>query len=308
MDLIGLQTFEMVARLGTIARAAEALHCAPSNVTSRIKCLEHDLGVPLFHRHSRGMELAGDGKTLLPYARQLVQLVTDARTAIKGDGAIAGSIKIGAMETTAAFHLPSLMKAYREVLPNIQIELTTGPTASLVEDVLNYQLDGAFVAGPTGHPDLHEQLLAHEELVLVSAAKHGTVKQLFSAHPHPTLLVYRAGCQYRQRLEAFIYSRGITGVRNVVLGTMEGIFGCVQSDFGISISTRAAVEDLATRYEIAVHSLGPSFSRINTVFVTSKLVRESKAISEFRKCLDSQYPNSHRVAPLEPILRLKSTA
>ncbi|PQV44474.1 LysR family transcriptional regulator [Paraburkholderia sp. BL21I4N1] len=289
MDLVGLQTFEMVARMGTIAKAAEVLHCAPSNITSRIRKLEHDLGVMLFHRHSRGMHLAYDGRTLLPYARQLVQLVADARGALEGGGSISGCVRLGAMETTAAFHLPTVLRAYRDHLPNVQLELSTGPTAALIDDVLNFQLDGAFVAGPVGHPGLNEDLLAEEELVLIASNRYADMDSLFHAHAHPTLLVYRAGCQYRQRLEAFLYSKGVTGVRAIVLGTMEGILGCVQADLGVSVSTRSAIQNISRTYKISIHSLEPSFSSIQTVFVTPKLIRESRAMSEFRRCLTSEY-------------------
>jgi DNA-binding transcriptional LysR family regulator len=304
MDLVGLQTFGMVARTGSVARAAQELNCVPSNVTSRIKALEHELGVVLFHRHSRGMELSSDGRVLLPYARQLVGLLEDARRAFAGHSSMSGQLRLGAMETTAALRLPAILKTFHGNFPGVALELTTGPTAALVEDVASFVLDGAFVAGPVGHPGLDEEVVVEEELVLVTANHHQTLDALLASGVHPTLLVYRAGCLYRQRLEAFLYSRGIAGTRHVVLGTVEGILGCVKADMGVSIFTRAAIAAAAERHEVSIHEIDPAFARIRTVFITPRQVRENAAMREFRTCMRTGFAATEepmRPAPLRSI-------
>ncbi len=296
MDLIALQTFEMVARTGTVGRAALELNCVASNVTSRIKSLERELGVTLFHRHSRGMELTGDGRTLLPYARQLVDLVDDAKRAFADGQAMVGQLRLGAMETTAALRLPPILKQFHDAFPGVELELTTGPTAALVEDVANFVLDGAFVAGPVGHPRLTEEPVVEEELVVVSASRYRTLDDILAARRHPTLLVYRAGCLYRQRLEGFLASRGIAGTRHIVLGTVEGILGCVQADLGISIFTRAAIGH-ARPEGITIHPMTPDFARVQTVFVTSADIRKSAAMRAFRRAVLGAFSEQRQPGP-----------
>ncbi len=66
MDVTDLKTFEAVARLGGMNRAAAELHTVQSNVTARIRALEQELGSPLFQRHSRGVALTPAGRRLLP--------------------------------------------------------------------------------------------------------------------------------------------------------------------------------------------------------------------------------------------------
>jgi DNA-binding transcriptional LysR family regulator len=68
VDIADLRTFEVVARLGGMNRAAAELHTVQSNVTARIRSLEQQLGSPLFLRHSRGVALTPAGRRLLPYA------------------------------------------------------------------------------------------------------------------------------------------------------------------------------------------------------------------------------------------------
>lgn len=60
MDAADLRVFEAVARLGGMSRAAEELHTVQSNVTTRVRKLEEQLGTSLFRRHARGVDLTPD--------------------------------------------------------------------------------------------------------------------------------------------------------------------------------------------------------------------------------------------------------
>src|SRR5688500_511992 len=94
MDSPDLRVFETVARTGSITRAAHERHTVQSNVPARIRLLEQELGVPLFHRHSRGVTLSPAGQQLLPYATRIGLLLAEARQVI-GDGGPRGTLTIG---------------------------------------------------------------------------------------------------------------------------------------------------------------------------------------------------------------------
>src|SRR5229473_2529587 len=85
MESADLRFFEAVARLGVMTRAAEELHTVQSNVTARIRALEHCLGAALFERHSAGVTLTDAGRRLLPYARRVSRLLDDAARAVRDD-------------------------------------------------------------------------------------------------------------------------------------------------------------------------------------------------------------------------------
>jgi DNA-binding transcriptional LysR family regulator len=74
VDISDLKVFEAVVRLGSMSQAAKELHTVQSNVTARIQSLEATLGVPLFHRHSRGVRPTPAAARLLPYAAHAAQL------------------------------------------------------------------------------------------------------------------------------------------------------------------------------------------------------------------------------------------
>ena len=79
MNLVDLETFTAMAKLGGLARAAGALNTVQSNVTGRLKALETEFGARLFERHSRGVALTAAGRRLLPYAGRIQALVAEAR-------------------------------------------------------------------------------------------------------------------------------------------------------------------------------------------------------------------------------------
>lgn len=65
MELSQLRMFKTVCDTGSIARAAEVLHCVPSNITARLKSLERELGTPLFFREGRGLRVSPAGEVFL---------------------------------------------------------------------------------------------------------------------------------------------------------------------------------------------------------------------------------------------------
>ncbi|NJM35197.1 MAG: LysR family transcriptional regulator, partial [Rhodomicrobium sp.] len=86
MDASDLRIFEAVARLGGMNRAAAELNTVQSNVTARIRALEDELGLPLFRRSSRGVSLTAAGERLLPYAKRIAELLSEAARAARDDG------------------------------------------------------------------------------------------------------------------------------------------------------------------------------------------------------------------------------
>src|SRR3954449_3399708 len=135
MDAADLKTFEAVARLGGMGRAAEALHTVQSNVTGRIRRLEKELGALLFYRHARGVEPTPAGRRLLPYAIQAARLLDDARRAALDDGTPQGPLVVGSLETTAALRLAPILTGFAAAYPAVDLTLRTGTTCELLDAV-----------------------------------------------------------------------------------------------------------------------------------------------------------------------------
>jgi len=280
MDATDLKTFEAVARLGGMNRAAAELNTVQSNVTARIRALEEELGSPLFRRHSRGVALTDAGRRLLPFAQRIGRLLGDARRAVADDGQPSGTLTIGSLETTAALRLPPYLVTFAEAYPEVDLVLTPGTTSELVERVLEHQVEGAFVCGPVNHPDLVEEAMFREELVLVSARHVRSAEEALSKRGLK-IVVLRAGCSYRQRLEEILARRGIVAVRRLDFGTLDGIIGCVSAGIGITLLPKSAVAALHGAGRVAIHALPSADAQVETVFIRPRDGFVSSALDAF---------------------------
>lgn len=169
MDIKDLTVFYEVAKESNISHAAKNLNYVQSGVTMRMKQLENELDVPLFYRNGKGVTLTSNGEILLTYAKQIIHLMDQSIKAVQSNGTEPkGTLKIGCTESTTAVRLPSILTAYYEKHPKVELILETNTTEQLIRLVLERKLDGAFIAGSTQHAELHTSVFREEELVLIS--------------------------------------------------------------------------------------------------------------------------------------------
>jgi DNA-binding transcriptional LysR family regulator len=286
MDVLSLKTFETVARQGGITGAAQVLHTVQSNITQRIRALESELGLPLFTRHSRGMELTRAGQRLLPYADRIVSLMVEAQAAAKGEEASPAALAIGSMETTAAVRLPPLLATYRRLHPQVAISLETGPTAALIDAVLQRRVDGAFIAGPLDNPALVSQLAFEEELVLVSSANWSRPGELGRRLENgAAAIMFKTGCSYRQRFEQLLSERGWPRFTRLEMGTLEGILGCVAAEVGISLLPRAVIDNASNKTALHCHSTKGKRLNVQTLFIRRRDEHPGEGLQRFMRLL-----------------------
>jgi DNA-binding transcriptional LysR family regulator len=282
VDTRDLATFAAVARLGGMGRAARALNTVQSNITQRVRRLEESLGVALFERSRTGARLTPAGERLMPYAARLDALLEEASRATRDDGAPRGTLAVGALETTAALRLSPLLAPYVAAYPHVDLVLRTGTTAELVERVLARELEGALVCGPIAHPELLATPVFEEELALLSAPAHRSIADVLR-QPDLRLVILRAGCSYRQRLEEILARRGIVGLRRLEFGTLEAILGAVAAGLGVTLMPRALIGPTWRGGPIAVHRLAKAEARVQTLFVRRRDMLCSSALVAFQK-------------------------
>ena len=275
-----MKIFLAVARLGSISRAAEELNYVQSNVTTRIRQLEDRLGTSLFHRKSKGVCLTASGQTLREYAERIIQLTNEAQDALCEDAQPRGLLAISAMETTAAVRLPGLLADYHQRYPQVELNLVTAPSAASLKKLLDFQVEGAFVAGDINVQQVDTHKVFEEELVLVAPPGIDPF-----AIDHPKILVFRSGCSYRAHLENWLRQNGRLGYQIVELGSVEGIVACVAAGMGISFLPRSVVERPHLAQNCVLHDLPEGFRYVVTWFVRRRHEKPSKAMQAFQELL-----------------------
>jgi DNA-binding transcriptional LysR family regulator len=284
MESGDLRVFEAVARLGSITAASDELHTVQSNVTARIRALEDQLGVVLFRRHSRGVVLTCAGERLLPYAVKIAQLLKDAVNIVGDNAAPRGNLKVGSLESTAGVRLPPILSAYRGKYPEVNLSLIIGTTGHLIDEVLASRLEGAFVAGPVERAEIVETQVFTEEMVLVTAAKFRSFSEAVRSPQPVNILVLRAGCSYRSRLEQLLKEAGVTSFGQLEFGTIDGIFGCAREGLGITMMPRSVSERASQNGKLGIHRLPAKKALVPTMFIRRKDGVMSAALRRFVEC------------------------
>ncbi|WP_340019310.1 LysR family transcriptional regulator [Paenibacillus sp. FSL H3-0457] len=275
MDAGDLKIFQAVAREGSISKAALSLNYVQSNVTARIKQLETQLQVPLFHRSNRGMSLTPAGENLLGYADRILELLYEAEQATQVGNPPAGMLRLGAIETAASTFLTPLLAEYTSCYPEVQHSLVTGGTHELNQKVIQHELHGALIYGPIDHPELKYMKMYDEELVLI--AEPG-VHEMYTLLSKP-MLFFEIGCTHRDQAESFLKDQGIHTLNIMEYGTLDTILNGVSAGLGVSLLPRSSVTKAESRGEIAVLSLPDPYCRLEVGFVYSRGEHISSALS-----------------------------
>jgi len=275
-----LRVFEAVSRLGSMSRAATELHTVQSNVTARMRLLEEELGVALLRRHARGVALTPAGERFLPYAGRMLRLIADASVAARDEGTPSGNLAVGGLETTTAIRLSPVLTEYARTWPAVRLTLTSGTTAGLVDDVLEGRLDAAFVAGPLDHQELTTHTVFVEEMVLVTSRDVVTPGDLGQVADLRTI-VFRAGCSYRQRLEAYLAGLGIVVARPLEFGSLDAILSCVAAGVGVTLLPAAVVAAASAQWDVRTHALPAGLAAVETLIVHREDAWMSSALKAF---------------------------
>lgn len=269
MDIQELRFFCAVASEGSLSRAAQKLHYAQSNLSTKIMQLEQEIGFPLFYRNNHGVTLTPKGELLLKYATNLIDLAEEAMIAVKEDTAAQGMLKIGSMESTVITYLSEFLTRFHAQNPQVAVQVGTGTTDHVLQEVLGHRLDGAFVAGPIRHPELFTKPVRTEKLCLIGAKNLVPDQDVERALTRP-LLVFPNGCSYRRTLEHWMKEEGLVPGKVYEFNTLSGIFSSVSAGLGVAMFPESCVERYSQHDALTILAVPEKYALIPTVFVYRK--------------------------------------
>ncbi|MGC1303064.1 MAG: LysR substrate-binding domain-containing protein [Caulobacteraceae bacterium] len=287
MELAQLLMFKEVAETGTINAAAQRLHRVPSNLTTRLKKLEDELGVDLFIREKMRLRLSAAGWTFLDYARRILELADEARLSISG-GEPMGALTLGALESTAAARMSPVLAAFHRRFPQVLLDLSTGPSGDLIDRVLQGQLAGAFVDGPVSHPQLEGAPVFDEELVLISAEPHAPIRRARDVNG-ASIYAFRSNCSYRRLFEQWFQQDGAAPGRIYELESYHGMMACVSAGAGLALLPKSMLANMPNHGSVKVHKLDPAISKVSIHLIWRHRMR-SPGLTALLEMLQSGEP------------------
>lgn len=291
MNTNDLKIFESVALHSNFTKAAEAMFTVQSNVTARIRSLEDEFGAPLFVRNARKVSLTPAGEALMHYSKQIAHLLDEAKREIKSTEVLTGSLKIGCIETTMALKVPQILKDFGAAFPQVDLEFRSAMRGALIQEVLEYKLDAAFVSGPISVSGLQQETIKEEQLVIIGPANISSPLTLLNQHPSPKIIVFDQGCIFRERLESWLSAKGIVQYNPIVLNSIDGIINFVEAGLGISILPQEIITSYYAARNIKTFALNKELGTMTTVLISRSNVAPSRALEAFIKLYKEQSVN-----------------
>ncbi len=175
MELRHLRYFVAVAEEGSFTRAAARLHMQQPPLSQQVQALEREIGVRLFDRLPRGVELTAGGAAFLEDARAaLTHVNASSERARKVASGAVGSLSIGLASSAATQEIvPRVIAEFREQHPAVVLSFIEGNAATLAEDVLGRRADLALLRAPVDRDaSLHYERLLQEPVLAALPSSH----------------------------------------------------------------------------------------------------------------------------------------
>lgn len=192
-DPIGkYRTFLAVAEAGSVTEAARRLFVSQPAVSAEIAALEDILGVRLFFRSRRGVQLTEAGQTLLGHVQSAFSLLDAGRERLRElAGLERGTLRIGASDMTLRFYLLDHIAKFRRLYPNVRLSVTNAPTPKTLSALRDGLIDFGVVSGPLPSAGEDLEFIPVRKVfdVFVAAPSHplalreGITREELFAHP-----------------------------------------------------------------------------------------------------------------------------
>ena len=178
MNFRHLKFFIATAESGQVSRAATQLSISQSAVTSAIKDLEAELGVPLFHRTAAGMEMTEAGRDFLASSREVLEKLEQAKRVAQAQLPVKGTISIAATYTVIGYFLPPHLDRLKQIFPNLDVRISELNRESIEEGLLSNRFDLAVVlTSNISNPELETQTLLKSARRLWAANNHEFIRR-----------------------------------------------------------------------------------------------------------------------------------
>ncbi len=274
MDMNLLKVFVSVANKKSISLASNELKCAQSNVTSRIKQLEKILGLELFYRVPKGVILTSSGERFYPQALEILHKMENAISSLNQDEQMT-HLKVGSTECNAVVRIsPFLLKLHKD-FPKMQLELFTGTTKDIMQLILDYKVDIAFISGEPKNDSLMVLKKYEEEIAILEPNEENV--------PNVTL-TFKTGCVYDEFLRDYYKQKEVYVEKSLTFGSLETILSCIKVGMGKSLLPTSIVKKMGYDKDIKITVLPKKEANIPTCLVCRK--DSIPKISEYLKDME----------------------
>jgi DNA-binding transcriptional LysR family regulator len=236
MELNELRSLIALSELGNISEVAKRLHLSPPAIHKQLKTLEGELGVPLYEKAGKQLQLTQAAAIMLPHIKEMLAHYQFAITALdEFKGLKRGSVRVGIGPSSYIF--PAILKRFRPSHVEIEIIVETGNTPTLLEDLRNGALDLALVTSPDlgERKDFVIEAVWAFEMVLVSQFKRSPARPRLAELREERFISFRQGSRMQEPIDRYFSQNGFEPKVVMRFDNPEIIRTMVLSGLGVAI-------------------------------------------------------------------------
>ncbi|MBK1640358.1 LysR family transcriptional regulator [Chromatium okenii] len=305
MNVRDLKYILAVAETLHFGRAAKRCFISQPTLSGQIKKLEEELGVVIFERTNRSVEVTPVGEAVLAHARLALEQVTAIeQVALAHQDPLAGPLRIGAIPTLSPYLIPLILIPLKRAYPKLRLVLSEEITDSLLLRLARHDIDAALLATPVDTPDFVSLPLFDEPFWLAHPPQHSlaALTTINAADlEHIDLLLLADGhCLTHQVLDVCrLAERPTYGeMADLRAASLETLLQLVAAGFGCTLVPALALRGNWLRESgiiVRPLELAAAFRRISLVFRRSFPRRQ--ALEAFAEMVQAQLPSSVRRYP-----------
>ncbi|MFT4414473.1 LysR family transcriptional regulator [Fredinandcohnia humi] len=275
MELRQLRYFIEVAKREHVTEAALSLHVAQSAVSRQLVNLEDELGVQLFIREGRNVKLTPIGRGFLEHVEQAMKVLENAKREIEEYlDPNQGTIRIGFPSSLATYVLPTAISAFRSEYPLVKFSLSQGGYHSLIERVINGEIDMAILGPvPTHEKKVKGEVFFTDRIYGLFPTTHPLVAnkevrldQLIDEQ----FVLFPKGYVLREIIEKACMQLGFQPKISFEGEDIDAIKGLVSAGLGITLIPEVTLIDSLPRSTVKKPIINPQVTRSVGVIIPSE--------------------------------------
>ena len=233
-----LMLLEAVARNSSFTRASEELHLTQPAVSTQIKQLEEEVGMPLFEHLGKKIFLTAAGREMYAFSRTIAQQFTDIRTVLQEmKGIQRGNLDI-AVTSTAKYFAPYLLAAFCKKHAGITVNLNVTNRETILQELTDNIPDMAIMGSPPKGMPLVANSFMSNPLVVIAPPDHplvGSGRIPLRKLLEESFIVRERGSGTRNAIERFLEQRGQSMTTTMEMSRNEAIKHAVMAGLGLGI-------------------------------------------------------------------------
>lgn len=249
MNLRDLKYVIAVAETRHFGKAAERCFVSQPTLSGQIKKLEDELGVTIFERTNRSVEITPVGVSILDHARRIMEQADVIEQLAKAQqDPLAGPLRVGAIPTLSPYLMPLILAPLKKQLPQMKLVLSEEQTEVLVQRLLHHEIDAALLATPAEEPGLASIPLFDEPFWVAYPRKHEFYTKdritLRDLDKQNVLLLSEGHCLADQAMEVcHLDSRQPHGeLADLRASSLETLIQLVRAGYGVTLIPALALQ------------------------------------------------------------------